>query len=207
MTAAPKSVLAFDEIPRLPDSWWTDKPVSDPPVVWTVWKHDTVYLWGANSGNYNRESDIGTLIGGGGMAGTHGPTRGRNHPHYVGIITMNSADMPLNAPVYADLVSQAKAGRSVTVPVFPDPALSPTGYKFSLGTGIGGSQPGWGDIQTDVLNGLIAIGKASSGFHAPAGTYWPDLREAKPTLYPIRQLSDLQHIVDNVLSKAPAAAG
>tara|TARA_R110002020_G_scaffold207296_1_gene412747 strand:- start:2970 stop:3338 length:369 start_codon:yes stop_codon:yes gene_type:complete len=68
--------LQFAEIPRLPDDWWDGTPKSDPDCVWTVWDRSTYYTWGANSGNY-RQGPIGSLIGGGGMAGGNGPTRDR----------------------------------------------------------------------------------------------------------------------------------
>jgi len=133
------------------------------------------------------------------MAGVaHGPTRGRMHPHYIGIITMNDADMPLNAPVYAGLEALIAKGDNVVIPVFVDPQIVP-GFKLSLGTGIGSNQPNWGDIQKNVLSGIIQLGKAAGSVEIPKGTYWPDLRQSPPKIYPIASLDDISSIVDDVL--------
>lgn len=189
--------LQFSEIPRLPDQWWDGTPKSDPDRVWTVWDRSTWYIWGANSGNY-LQGPIGGLIGGGGMAGPNGPTRGRMHPHYIGIITMNAADMPLNAPVYAGLEALIAKGDNVAIPVYVDRQMVP-GFKLSLGTGIGGNQPNWGDIQKNVLSGIVRIGQAAARVEIPKGAYWPDLRQPTPKIYPIASLDDISSIVDDVL--------
>ncbi|MCY0096095.1 hypothetical protein [Hoeflea ulvae] len=191
--------LKFAEIPRLPDDWWDGTPTSDPDVVWTVWDRATWYTWGANSGNY-QQGPIGTVIGGGGMAGAaHGPTIGRMHPHYIGIITMNDADMPLNTPVYADLQALIAKGENVVIPIFVDHQIGP-GYKLSLGTGIGSSQPNWGDIQKNVLSGIVQLGNAAGAVEIPQGTYWPDLRQSPPVIHKITCLDDISTIIDTVLS-------
>lgn len=189
--------LQFAEIPRLPDQWWVDAPETDPARVWTVWNRSSWYIWGANSGNY-RQGPIGSLIGGGGMAGPNGPTRGRMHPHYVGVITMNEADMPLNAPVYARLAALIDSGDTVVIPVFVDRQLVP-GFKLSLGTGIGGNQPDWGEIQSNVLSGIVRLGQAAGRVEIPKGAYWPDLRQPTPKIHPIASLEDISAIVDDVL--------
>lgn len=69
--------LRFAEIARLLDHWWTSAPPSDPADVWKTWKRDTLYLWGADSGNYKGLA-MGALLNGDGMASVaKGPSRGR----------------------------------------------------------------------------------------------------------------------------------
>ncbi len=189
--------LSFAEIRKLPDNWWLDPPVSDPPSVWTVWDKDTYYTWGANIGNYDTYDKIGTLIGGGGMAGvSHGPTRGRNHPHYRGVITM-SVSATENAQIFADLAGLAAQDKTVVIPIFHDAKLSAKGYKLSLGTGIGSGVQNWGSIQKEVLSQIVTLGRACGTVTLTHDVYWPDLRPGMDDkLYWIKTLDDIQAIVD-----------
>jgi hypothetical protein len=134
------------------------------------------------------------------MAGPHGPSRGRNHPHYIGVITMDESTMALNDPVFAGLSDLIAGGNNVVVPIFKDTDVSATGYKLSLGTGIGATQPNWGAIQKYILVHLVALGAAAAAVDIADGTYWPDLRTQPPKLYPVASLADLEDIVDTVLS-------
>ncbi len=201
LVAAPPGTLRFAPVYQLPDQWWTGAPASDPAPVWTVWKQSDYYLWGANSGNY-KQGPIGSMIGGGGMAGVHGPTLGRMHPHYVGIITMDVLTMPLNDPVFTGLGDLIAAGSDVVVPVFRDTKISATGHKFALGTGIGATQSNWGGIQSAVLSGILALGKLSGSVDMGSDTYWPDMRQTSPKLYPLTSLADIATIVDTVLASS-----
>ncbi|GAB4182282.1 MAG: hypothetical protein Tsb002_03330 [Wenzhouxiangellaceae bacterium] len=192
------ATLSFGQVPRLPQNWWVDQPTSDPESVWQVWRRDTYYLWGANQGNY-RQQAIGTVIGGGGMAGDQGPTRGRYHPHYVGVITMQYQTMPGNDAVFGTLQQWLDQGHHVVVPTFPDPSIQATGAKFSLGTGIGGSQPHWDHIQRYLLSHIVALSQHAERTEFPAGTYWPDLRRQPVVTHPLTSLQDIQRIIDTVL--------
>src|ERR1044072_320242 len=125
--------LIFSGIHQLPDNWWNDQPPNDPASVWSVWHKNTFYTWGANSGNY--QLAIGQSLHGLGMADVKGPSRGRAHPHYVGIITMDVNDMPKNDPVFLALENELSNGNHVVIPSFKG--------RFSLGTGLGANVPNW----------------------------------------------------------------
>lgn len=169
-----------------------------------MWDETTWYLWGANVGNY-RQGPIGTLIGGDGLAGVNGPSRGRYHPHYVGLITMTVADLPENAPVFAALAARVDGGGSVVVPVYDTAEGGPPTLKLSLGTGIAAGQPGWGAIQRSILSGIVKLGQRCGAVKIPAGVYWPDCRTPEPCVrYPVATLADIEHIVDAVLAPGPA---
>ena len=179
--------LRFGTIERLADDWWTSPPPNDPQAVWNTWDRDTYYLWGANSGNYQGIA-IGQLLGGGGMAGTNGPSRGRAHPHYVGVITMDVADLPKNDPVFQELAGYMANGKNVVAPTFHG--------EWSLGTGIGKNIPNWGDIQKYLLSHVYSLGQAASGAVFPPGTYWPDWRPGMNGVkHPIASMSDLLAII------------
>ena len=47
---------------------------------------DTVYVWGANLNNVDRRH--GAKLHGGGMASERGPTRGRAHGNYIGVVSI-----------------------------------------------------------------------------------------------------------------------
>ena len=182
--------LIFSGIHQLPDNWWVP-PSNDPASVWTVWDKDTFYAWGANSGNY-QGIPIGQSLHGGGMADAiKGPSRGRAHPHYVGIITMNIRDMPKNDPVFSSLEQEMANGKNVVIPSFHG--------RLSLGTGIGATVPNWGDIQKYVLGKFYDLGQKASSVTIPNGTFWPDCRTDPSTDHPIKKLDDLDDIVNNVL--------
>jgi hypothetical protein len=184
--------LVFSTIKQLPDNWWNSPPPDDPSSVWSVWDQNTYYLWGANAGNY-QGIEIGQSLNGAGMAGTNGPTLGRAHPHYVGIITMNQDDMPKNDAVFSALSNLLKNGRNVVIPTYHG--------QFSLGTGIACSQSGWRQIQIYLLTQIVKLGQDATTVQIPSGTFWPDCRKSKPyPQYPIARLDDLKDIVKTVLS-------
>lgn len=190
--------LIFAEIPRLPNLWWTGAPANDPSIVWTVWDRKSYYLWGANIGNYQQQA-IGAQINGGGMAGTSGPTRGRYHPHYVGVITMQFSAMPNNKAVFDELSKWISQGNNIVVPAFFDQNIRATGFKLSLGTGIGATQPRWGDIQSYLLTHIVQLGLQCKQTQFPYELYWPDLRQQPVNIYSINSLDDINNIVINVL--------
>ena len=133
------------------------------------------------------------------MAGANGPTRGRYHPHYIGIITMQSHTMPGNDAVFEMLQQWLDNGHHIVIPTFPDPAIKTTGAKFSLGTGIGGKQPHWDDIQRYLLSHIITLAEHAGRVELPTGTYWPDLRRQPVVTHSLTALDDLQQIIDTLL--------
>ena len=182
--------LIFSGIHRLPDNWWNDPPRTDPASVWNVWDRDTFYTWGANAGNY-QGIPIGKSLHGDGMAGAlHGPSRGRAHPHYVGLITMSLPDMPKNDPVFVSLENEISNGNNVVIPAFNG--------RFSLGTGIGKTVQNWAEIQKYLLTKIYDLGQKAS-VTIPPGTFWPDCRKDPEEAHPITKLDDLMDIVNKVL--------
>ena len=185
----PNGALIFSSIHQLPDNWWDGKPSSDPASVWTVWDKNTFYTWGANAGNY--QVPIGQSLHGLGMADVKGPSRGRAHPHYVGIITMDIHDMPKNDPVFDSLEQEMGNGKNVVIPSYHG--------RLSLGTGIGSTVPNWAEIQEYLLTKIDALGQKAAAVTIPHGTFWPDCRTDPSTDHPINKLADLMDIVNNVL--------
>jgi len=185
---AVKGGLRFGAVERLKDDWWMSPPPGDPQAVWDTWDRDTYYVWGANSGNY-RGIAIGQLLGGGGMAGTsHGPSVGRAHPHYIGVITMSTADLPKNDAVFQELARYLARGKHVVIPTYHG--------EWSLGTGIGKGVSGWGDIQKYLVSQVYALGQAAGSVTIPAGTYWPDWRPGmNGAKHSIATLADLAAII------------
>ena len=183
--------LIFSGIHQLPDNWWNDQPPNDPASVWNVWNKNTFYTWGANAGNYQGIA-IGKSLNGDGMAGDRGPSRGKAHPHYVGIITMSLNDMPKNDAVFHALENEIANGHNVVIPAFKG--------RFSLGTGIGANVPNWAEIQKYLLAKIYGLGQKASAPTIPPGTFWPDCRTRPETTYPISKLDDLIGIVNNVLT-------
>lgn len=201
--------LKFGPIPTLGDRWW-----DDPESVWRVWDRNAYYLWGANGGNYRR-STLGEIIGGGGLAGPRGPTRGRAHPRYVGICTMGTDEIALNGPVFEELGAKLTAGATIVAPTYQG--------KLSLGTGIGATRPGasesvhrdWLKIQGSILSELLQLGRLASGVRIPEGTYWPDctkadvttMRPTDPHAHGIRSLDDLEAIASHIASRIGSGTG
>jgi hypothetical protein len=183
--------LIFSGIHLLPDNWWNDPPPSDPASVWNVWDKNTYYTWGANAGNYQGIA-IGKSLGGEGMASDTGPSRGRAHPHYVGVITMDLNDMPKNDAVFLSLEQEIGNGKNVVIPSFKG--------RFSLGTGWGAHVPNWAGIQKYLLEKIYALGQKASASKIPSGTFWPDCRTDPEKNHPVRKLDDLMGIVNNVLT-------
>ncbi len=195
--------LIFAPIAKLPDNWWLGTPKDNPSEVWTVWDTNTYYLWGANAGNY-KQKPIGDILGGGGMAGARiGPSRGRSHPNYIGVNTMEIDHMGDNDAVFKDLAQKLQDGKDVVIPIFDDDHATPTTYKYSLGTGLGSDVDKWGDVQKYVFDLIVKLGKNAGSVDIPSGVYWPDCRKTKPhPRQPITSLADIQKIVDNVLTEA-----
>lgn len=192
--------LIFGKIPKLPENWWTE----DLENVWNIWDKDTYYLWGANSGNYLKQT-IGEVIGGGGLAGPNGPTRGMAHPHYIGVNTMDFDLMSENDAVFANLKSLIESGKNVLVPIFNDDKSTPNMYKYSLGTGIGAGTNNWAGIQKYIFEKLLVLAKPNTeneNCEIPNGVYWPDCQKPEPyPRYNITSTADIKTIIHNYLSK------
>lgn len=72
---------------RLSDSFqWRDKLLYPDGSLRRVSDMSTVYAWGANL--HNARMQHGRKLMGGGMASEKGPTGGRAHAHYVGIVSI-----------------------------------------------------------------------------------------------------------------------
>ncbi len=194
--------IYFAPIPDLPQGFW-----DDPKTVETYWGQDISYLWGANDRNY-KGTPFKLIVGSGmaGMAGTEGSTCGLHHPRYVGIVTMAGAYAKANKEMFDLLDPRIKAGESVVIPTFHG--------KFSLGTGIGGSQSDWLGIQKNIWAGLVhLIESAAQTAHQspdeildiPAGAFWPDCskvsscgaisKSTHPNAHPIKNFATIQGIL------------
>lgn len=140
-----KGQVFFAAIPRI------DSSINPNP-----WNDRNLFLWGANNGNYN--SQPGTLIGGSGMAGTTGPTKGIAHEKYIGILTMQeSGDEAINQKQFSALKECLKKGHNIFFPILHD--------KWSLGTGIalmGGPTPQWNNMQKTILTATLDLIKESN---------------------------------------------
>ena len=114
-----KGNLIFSKIDRLPDNWWDSDPSDDPSDVWKVWDRNTYYLWGANNNNY-KGIKIGQSLQGDGMAGPkNGPTIGRAHPHYVGVISDETKVICQRMmPFLLELENHLNNGEDVVIPTF-----------------------------------------------------------------------------------------
>lgn len=184
--------LKFSLIPDLPEDWWLA-----PLTVWSVWDKTDYYLWGANKSNMFL--DEGKPLNGGGLASNRGPTRGRAHLHYLGINTMEYIFMSDNVKQFNHIANLIKGGNTIIIPIFNEEKKTPTTYKYSLGTGYGTGVANWIDIQKDILQSIITIGKLASKIDIPDGVYWPDCSKSMP--YPhhqIKDLADIQKIVDSL---------
>ena len=200
MATTAKGILSFGEIKQLDNQWWTSPPSDDPALVWNTWDRDTYYLWGANVGNYTG-IPLGDSLNGDKMAGPNGPSRGRAHPHYVGVITMSASDLPKNDAVFQSLATLMASGKDIQVPSYHG--------RLSLGTGIGATVPNWPDIQKYLLEQIIVLASGASSVTIPPGTFWPDVRNKPETAHKISSVADLQNIVDFLsgnVHAAPAAA-
>ncbi len=186
--------IIFAEIPRLNLDWQDGTPSDDPSNVWTVWDKNNYYLWGANSSNISGIS-IGKSLMGGGLAGSHGPTRGLAHPHYIGVNTMESDKMNENITAFNNLTSLLVSGKNVVIPIFHDKG-SPAGeYKYSLGTGIGSNVGSWIDIQKFIFKCIIKLSNDAESVDIPSGVYWPDCRSSSKTHYPVANVDDMKAIL------------
>jgi len=178
--------LLFEGVPQLPDDWWTAPPPGDPGTVWNAWDRRTYYLWGANSGNF-RGVPLGKSLGGDGMAGHDGPSRGRAHPHYMGVITMAKDELQRNDDVFKDLALLIADGANVVVPTHRG--------RWSLGTGIGANVDHWDVIQEYLLTQVYRLGQEADAVAIPVGTYWPDMRpRMNEARHPIAKQDDLLEI-------------
>lgn len=107
------------------------------------------YVWGANSYNYNyRKGKIlgytdrltGEKKGGSGMASAKGPTRGRAHPNFIGIISIfkpgdNMEEITkINAKQFRKLYRKLLEGHNVIFPLDMDRFTEKNVPKMSKGS-------------------------------------------------------------------------
>lgn len=197
--------LRFDSIPKLPHDWWDG---DDADTVWPTWGEHTSYFWGANAGN--QFLDRGVALNGGGLASVKwGPTRGRAHPHYIGIDTMSDSAFSLtnNAKVYAQGAAILDAGHDLVVPVFMKHGDIDHG-KFSLGTGYGLRGDYVAKIHAEMWAGIIAlIGDAETVTFNPI-MWTPDVAQPTEALRKANRvaLPDLAAMQDYQATLAEVAA-
>ncbi len=176
--------VIFAPIAQLPKNWW-----EDPETVWDVWERDTYYLWGANLGNY-RINPMKTL-GGGGMASSDGPSRGKSHAHYVGVIT-TSISFEENDVVFARLERKLREGANIVVPIYHG--------RFSLGTGHAlnwfSSKRKWYQTQKYLVEKILELSMIASAVEIPERVYWPDCMNGNEKRLPIQHVEDLQKIIE-----------
>lgn len=186
--------LIFSPIPQLPENWWNDEA-----AMFNGWDKNTLYLWGANPNNY-QINDPKQSLNGNGMAGPNGPTRGRGHPNYIGLITTSENYAEQNNRVFDRLVQELRKGKNVVVPTAQG--------KFALGTGIAfnrhfnGNDRPWKKSQHQILRRLDGLAKQASAVDLGANTFWPDcgmvsqcaIDAFSPGAFFIRNRSDITKI-------------
>lgn len=165
--AEPGKVM-FSEIKQLPKKWWRD-----PQSVWTVWDNNTYYLWGANLRNYKITD---STLGGSGMASPDGPSRGRGHPHYVGVIT-TSLSFVENDLIFSFLEERLEDGADIVIPVCKG--------RFALGTGVAflryATIQNWYESQHYLFKKIRRLTKKAKEIEIAPGTFWPDCGLTKST--------------------------
>jgi hypothetical protein len=182
----PGKVL-FIEIKQLPAVWW-----KEPERVWDVWDTNTYYLWGANRHNCNTSPR--KRLRGSGLASKSGPTRGRGHTHYVGIIT-TSLRTNNNDRIFSDLENKLKSGSSIVFPVIKG--------RCALGTGVAfrryGDIKNWYRSQKYLFEKVIGLFTLANEIEIEEGVYWPDCGESmksESTInFQIRSIEDIQDII------------
>ena len=136
------------------------------------------------------------------MAGvSHGPTRGRAHPHYIGVNTMDKKDAYVNDAIFIGLQKLLNGGYNVDVPTYHDKKLASGSlkYKYSLGTGIGANVPNWSEIQLSLFKEIEKLTNLGGLVDMPKGTYWPDFSAgSNPTLMPLESVADLKKIITHL---------
>lgn len=156
--------ISFGTIPTLSDNWWQNGVNGAFPP----WDQNTLYVWGANIDNYAKNDPTQNLDGGG-MASATGPSKGRGHPNYVGIVT-TSLDKPENDAVFSKLESDLQNNKNIVFPM--------ANNKFGLGTGIAynwfNSDNDWKESQKYLLNKIDALISQASQIEFEGEPFWPD---------------------------------
>ncbi|MFD2054498.1 hypothetical protein ACFSQT_15795 [Mesorhizobium calcicola] len=164
--------IAFGMVPRLPDKWWDG---TDADTVWPTWGKNTLYLWGANSGN--QFIARGQPLNGGGMASVQkGPTRGRGHPQYIGIDTMELSPKA-NDGVFDSLKTSLNGGEDIVVPVYMKHGDANNG-SFGLGTGYGLDVQDHVQIHAYVWAKLLELIVVAAKTDIPSVMWTPDVTQA-----------------------------
>lgn len=193
---APQSFLGsvkLGGIPQLAPNWWKLADV-DFPVGWDP---NTVYLWGANNGNYKNFSPQ-HLLAGGGMAGENGPTRGRGHPRYVGVVTTDTSTN--NQTVFEQVQEKLAEGKTILVPIAKG--------KFALGTGLAlkwfQPEKDWYCNQLQLFTALQQVMEEAHAVEIPLHVFWadclktdctsPGLSNASPHTLPLQSIGDISVI-------------
>jgi hypothetical protein len=186
--------IIFAEIPQLPKNWWNDHE-----SVWEIWDKETYYLWGANLRNYVIK-DPAIILKGSGMASINGPTRGRGHAHYVGVIT-TALENYENDKIFTELESKLRNGSNIVIPVING--------RFGLGTGVAflrhSSLENWYRSQKHLLEEIIRLSSVATEVDILEGTYWPDcgitMNTKTPIAFPIKSVSDIEALISYLNSK------
>lgn len=183
-------------IPTLPSNWWMNQN-----TVWTVWQQDTYYLWGANKGNY-RIFDPHQSLSGSGMASPTGPSRGRGHPHYRGVITTDLADTE-NDEVFNELKAHLEKGNALVVPTLKG--------KWALGSGVAVNKfnnKDWLKSQKYLLSKVAFLASICGIKEFPQGSYWANclktdcsnksLHLGDPHTYALQDFSSFSSIISAI---------
>ncbi len=186
--------VIFAEIQQLPKGWHYDLD-----SAWRVWDENSYYLWGANPRNYSKR-DPSQKLKGSGLASRKGPTRGRGHPHYIGIIT-TSLEFDKNDRVFKDLEAKLLSGANIVIPLISS--------RFGLGTNAAFRRHSkirnWYISQKYLFEKILYLSGLASEIVAPEGAFWPDCgltrQSESPVNFAILTIEDLNNILPYLDSK------
>lgn len=193
--------LKFGVIPQLSKDWWH----SGADKAFEIWDKNTLYLWGANISNYlldNPKLDLG----GDGLAGSEGPSRGHGHPHYVGVIT-TSLSKAENDAVFKKLEKEQAQGKNIVVPISPE-------GRWALGTGLAlgwfnNDARAWKQSQYYLLDHIHSLALGARQVDFGNNTFWPDcttvtdcktIGRESPRALKIKTTSDLDRVKNYALA-------
>ena len=179
--------LIFNEMPQLPLNWW-----KKPSSAWNTWDENSYYLWGANLTNYKISSPTKKLKGSG-MASSEGPTRGRGHPQFIGII-VTSLSFRENEAIFSFLENKLRDGANVVVPVING--------RYALGTGVAFRRhrciEDWYTSQKYLFEKMIHLSSIAQEVTFQEGVFWPDCgfstNPESPQLFSIESLEDIKSL-------------
>lgn len=186
--------LMFQEVKQLPDHWWKDFE-----IAWDFWERNSYYLWGANIGNYKKRNPNKKLKGSG-LASRKGPTRGRGHPHYIGVIT-TSLSFKKNDKVFDFLEQKLRDGNNVVIPLLSS--------RYGLGTNAAFRRykkiKDWYRSQKYHFEKIMQLAKLASEVVIPEEAFWPDCglkcKSKSEVNFLIQTIDDFPHILIYLNSK------